>query len=392
MRWSALFAGVVLMAGSLAAQSPPSPSSLDWNALADLLVRQMALRPGEKVLLVAHPGEFEELRPLLRRRVMAAGAVDLGCWEVLPWERNPGNPGNVAALRAGNEKSREALRSRLRDVDVAVMMPGAMPSHPEYGAMQDVLNEGRGRTIHFHWHGGGAPSAVPVPGHPLPPKPEVDAFYQRALLQTDYAALAAVQSRFEAALRKGEVRVTSPAGTDLRFRIGERPVTRQDGDASAARAAKARNLIDREVELPAGVIRVAPLEESVEGTIAFPPGLWNEKKVEGLKLHFSRGQVTRIEATTGSEAVEAELQEAGKGARSFREMALGFNPELAIPEGHPWIPYYGYGAGVVRLSLGNNTELGGKVGGDYVRWNFFTDTTVTVDGQVWVRDGKLVAP
>ena len=57
---------------------------------------------------------------------------------------------------------------------------------------------------------------------------------------------------------------------------------------------------------------------------------------------------------------------------------------------NPWIPYYGYGAGVVRLSLGDNSELGGNVTGGYVRWNFFVDTTVTVGDEVWVRDGKLI--
>ena len=58
---------------------------------------------------------------------------------------------------------------------------------------------------------------------------------------------------------------------------------------------------------------------------------------------------------------------------------------IAVPGINPWIPYYGYGAGVVRLSLGDNSELGGNVGGGYVRWNFFTDTTVTIDGEVWKR-------
>lgn len=52
-------------------------------------------------------------------------------------------------------------------------------------------------------------------------------------MQTDYAALAAHQRRFERAMRAGEVRVTSPAGTDIRFRIGNRPVNLQDGDASS---------------------------------------------------------------------------------------------------------------------------------------------------------------
>ena len=65
---------------------------------------------------------------------------------------------------------------------------------------------------------------------------------------------------------------------------------------------------------------------------------------------------------------------------------------MSCPSERHGFPYYGYGAGVVRLSLGDNSELGGAVGGGYVRWNFFTDLTVTVNGQVWVKDGRLTVP
>ena len=99
-----------------------------------------------------------------------------------------------------------------------------------------------------------------------------------------------------------------------------------------------------------------------------------------------------ISAAIGQEAAEAELAGVPEEARAFREFALGFNPLLAVPDRAPWVPYYGYGAGVVRLSLGDNSELGGAVGGGYVRWNFFIDTTVTVGEEVWVRDGQLVQP
>jgi len=156
-------------------------------------------------------------------------------------------------------------------------------------------------------------------------------------------------------------------------------------------------LVDKEVELPAGVVRVAPLEDTVGGVIAFPPSQWDGRPVEGLKLRFMKGRVVEITASSGRDAVEAEMQKAGPSTgsgqapgRSFREFALGFNPLLAVPERAPWIPYYGYGAGVVRLSLGDNTELGGIVTGGYVRWNFFTDLTVTIGSTTWVRGGKLV--
>ena len=126
--------------------------------------------------------------------------------------------------------------------------------------------------------------------------------------------------------------------------------------------------------------------------IAFPPSQWDGRPVDGLKLRFARGRVVEITAASGKDAVEAEISRAGEAGRAFREIALGFNPLLAVPERSPWIPYYGYGAGVVRLSLGDNSELGGKVGGGYVRWNFFTDLTVSVGGTTWVRNGKLQAP
>jgi leucyl aminopeptidase (aminopeptidase T) len=255
--------------------------------------------------------------------------------------------------------------------------------------MQDVLRDGKARTVHFHWAG-----AYALDGRLKDVSPRESIVYQAALLETDYAALGAAQRHLEDAMRSGEVRVTTPEGTDVRFRIGDRPVTKQDGDASAERASAARNLIDREVELPAGAVRVAPLEESVEGRIVFPTSYWGSRgsaKVDGLVLTFSRGRVTDFRALRGGAAVERELSQGKGAARAFREFALGMNPLLAIPEGESsWIPYYGYGAGVVRLSLGDNTELGGAVTGGYYRWNFFPNATVTVSWQVWVRDGKLV--
>jgi hypothetical protein len=360
--------------------------SFDWPAIASRLVAQLAPQPGEKLLILAHPGMFEDLIPHLRYAIARAGGIDVGVVDVLA---EPVPEGwDLDVVRRGNQRAREAYRAMFAGVDGAIMMPGATPAHPAYAAIQDLLKQGRGRTVHFHWVENG--SAFPLPGQPLPGRAAIDALYQRALLQTDYAALSRTLERFEQALRSGEVQITSPGGTNLRFRIGDRPVNRQDGDASAARAARAKVLIDREFELPAGAIRVAPLEDSVQGAIAFPPSQWDGRPVEGLRLHFERGQVARVEATSGREAVEREMQAAGEAGRRFREFALGFNPLLAVPERTPWIPYYGYGAGVVRLSLGDNSELGGAVGGGYVRWNFFTDLTVSLNGQVWVKDGRLV--
>jgi hypothetical protein len=335
------------------------------------------------VLLVALPGSFDVLVSTFREGVAATGATDLGAWSVAGDAPDAWATDFTARLAAASD---EVLVEILTEVDAAVMMPGATVTHPVYAALQDVLRQDQGRTVHFHWAG-----AYALDGTLMDQTPEYDAFYQNVLHETDYVALAAAQAGFERAMRASDVCVTTPAGTDVTFRIGDRAVTKQDGNATAARAQRALNLIDREIELPAGAIRVAPLEESVRGTIAFPPSVWGGTTVEGLVLTFAAGRVVDVRAEQGLDAVLAEMDTAGDAGRAFREFALGFNPLLAVSEvGDAWIPYYGYGAGVVRLSLGDNSELGGTVGGGYVRWNFFTDATVTVDGEVWVEGGRLV--
>jgi hypothetical protein len=352
--------------------------------VATAIVERMALRRGERVLLVGAPGLADSLVPLMRRAVRRAGGRDLGVIGVRagwPDDWHTDFTRQVAASTASE------LDGVLDDVDVSVMLPGAAPTDAIYAALQDRLRGGQGRTIHFHWSG-----AYALDGSLIAPTTAVDSWYRRVLLRTDYTTLAAHQRAFERTARGSEIRVTDSAGTDLRFRIEDRPVTRQDGDASASRARTARNLIDREIELPAGAIRVAPVESTVAGTIAFPSGTWGGEAVEGLVMRFAAGRLVSFEALTGRAGVERELAQGGAAARAFREFALGFNPLLAVreDEGRRWIPYYGYGAGVVRLSLGDNTELGGSVTGGYVRWNFFPAATVTVGGREWVRRGLLV--
>lgn len=359
------------------------PSALDFQAMANLIVERSQLQPGEQVLIVAQPGRFDSLVAVLEQAVAKTGAVYLGAISVD--STNQPAPWTTEFVRATQGKSITDLSARLGEVDLGIMLPGAVPTHKPYAAMQEVLNMGHGRTIHFHWSG-----AYDLTGQPMEIDSLIDQFYQQVLLSTNYDSLKTIQQQFDSAMRTADVRVTTPAGTNLTFRIGDRPVTKQSGDASLANMETARNLIDREVELPAGAIRVAPLEETVEGTIAFPDGLWNGEKVEGLILTIRKGKVVNISAKAGQESVKAELDKAGDAGYSFRELAVGFNPLLAIRKDNPYIPYYGYGAGIVRLSLGDNTELGGQVTGGYVRWNFFVDATLTVGSETWIKDGVRI--
>ena len=354
----------------------------NWEAIADKLLERSDLVKEEKVVLIAKPGEFDPLIELLAEKINKTGAIYLGTFSVnssvkpVKWETD--------FIRKAKGNTKEDLTDYLVQVDLGIMMPGASPSDVEYASMQDVLRRDKGRTIHFHWSG-----AYNLSGETVEIDNIKNEYYQKVFLETDYIKLGKIQRSFEDDIRNKWIKISTPRGTNIKFKIGNRPVTKQDGNASSKRE-KQLNLIDREIELPSGAIRVAPIEETVEGTIAFPNSIWSGKKVEGLVLTFDSGKVINIESSTGKEAVKTELDSAGEAGYSFREFALGFNPLLAIPEENPWIPYYGYGAGVVRLSLGDNSELGGNVKGGYVRWNFFTNATVKVGDDIWVKGGKFL--
>lgn len=358
---------------------------IDYGAIADMIVERAMLASGERVLLVANPGDFDSLVLLLAQKISAAGASYLGTFAA-----NGDAPTNweTEFTKGAAGMNEQELGEYLKSLDLGIMLPGADTTHIPYAAMQKVLRSGRGRTIHFHWAG-----AYQMNGIVKPRSVEVDEVYQTALLETDYTKLSERHRQFEEAARRNKISVTTPLGTDIQFSIGDRPVTKQDGDASRKRSNSARNFIDREVELPAGAVRVAPIEESVEGTIAFPDMVWRGEVVKGLVMEFKAGKAVKVNATEGLAAVLSELKKAGPSAFSFREIAIGFNPWLAIPDvGPQWIPYYGYGSGVIRLSLGDNTELGGRVGGKYVRWNFFTDATLRIGDEVWIKEGKVLKP
>ncbi len=323
------------------------PPALDYSAMASRMVAALRLENGERVLFGVDPGGyFRQLVEPLERLVREAGAARV---------------------------------DQLEQADVYLWLPRrAEVSAAERQALQQWLDQGGPRRqIHFHWDAG----SVRPDGLAGEHSPDLDRLYLSAL-DIDYRALSAAQDRAIAQLRGGTVRVRTPAGTDLRFRVGQRPFNKQDGDASRERMKGARVRIDRELELPAGVLRVAPLEDTVSGVLVVPEARFGSAVARGIRLTIAKGRVSKVEAAENLAAVEAALAAGGEAARRFREFGLGLNRKLAAAPGATVLPYYGYGSGVVRLSLGDNQELGGNVRGGFVRWLFFPDAVVEVDGRL----------
>lgn len=347
------------------ATATETAAQLPYEAMAARMVAALQPEPGERVLLRYDPELMHKLLDETRKQLEAAGA-------------------QVSSLPYGEA---EDFEQRLNQTDAYIWLPVAdqfTSTPPEQAeALGRWLDEGRGRQIHFHWGSG----TFGLDGVPGTHSAAYDRVYAEAL-EIDYQALDQQMEAAIAKLRAGEVRVTTPAGTDVRFRVGERPFTKQNGDASRAAMQSAVVRIQREIELPAGALRVAPLEETVEGTIVIPQARAGAAVVRGIRLQFERGVITRATAEENEEVLR-EFLDSGSALKHLREFALGFNPKLVTPEGERWIAYYGYGAGVVRLSLGNNAELGGAVRGGGVWWFFFPDATVRVGEEVLAEAGQL---
>jgi D-aminopeptidase len=362
MRRAAIVVLFIVLAGPVA---PVAETALPWSAMARRIVRALQVERGERVMLRFDPRTMRELEPEVARQLRDAGAHV---------ESHPFGP-------------LQDFSSRLDTTDIYVWLPAgptAVTPASQAAALVDWLDARQDRReLHFHWVDG----TRDIDGLPAPHKPAYDRVYLDAL-DIDSAAMTAQMDATIARMRADEIHVTTPGGTDVRFRVGDRPFNRQTGDASKANARRGRIRIDRHTELPAGVMRVAPIERSVNGLIVLPAARFGDARATNVRLVVRNGVVTDVSAESGADAVRAFIA-SEPGASRFREFALGFNSKLVVPPGERALPYYGYGAGIVRMSLGDNTELGGEVRGGGVRWLFFPDATVVAGDATLVERGQI---
>jgi hypothetical protein len=331
----------------------------DYVRCAARIGEALKLQRDEHVLMKLDVRVFTGIVEPLQREIRRAGAVVLAV--VLAED-----------TAQSSEAELELLRRQFKEADVFIWLPEIRQrNRPALEqALVEWLDAKRGRAVHFHWHGG----TYPLGSRELPAPEIVDRIYLEALAvapeELERRHLQAIDL-----LRVAPIRVVTPDGTNLQFDTGDRPFCSQIGDASPERLRHARTRIDRDIELPAGVLRVAPVETSAHGTIFLDR--WKPIFTEGrqLLLHFRNGYLERMEGENSATVLQ-ELTAAGGAARMFREFALGFNPALKIRDDHPFIGYFGYGSGVVRLSLGDNEEMGGANRGGCVYWNFIPNASV----------------
>jgi leucyl aminopeptidase (aminopeptidase T) len=179
-----------------------------------------------------------------------------------------------------------------------------------------------------------------------------------------------------------EVHITTPRGTDLRFRLDRRPVSVSDGLASKEKAEKGMVTF-----LPAGAIEVSASEESAEGKVVYDVPVRIESGiVVGLTLQIRNGQIMKFTAEEHKDVFEHYLEEGKGDINRFAFFGFGLNPHLR----------HGFTQddkvlGGVTVGFGDNENKGGKNKSQgHGWWASMTKATVTIGDTKVMRDGVLL--
>jgi aminopeptidase len=165
-------------------------------------------------------------------------------------------------------------------------------------------------------------------------------------MDVDYAEMgqraAALSARLEAT---DTIHITTPQGTDLRLRRGDRRIICDDG------------LVRDFGNLPAGEVYFAPLEESVEGRLVVDKTFHQGQRISLLEIQFEGGIGTPIGAAEGFDVFVQQWEAHSGDKNRIGEMGIGINSELHTPTGY--ILMDEKLIGTVHLALGFNSMMGG---------------------------------
>lgn len=384
---SVVLATLVFASGRSPAQAPTAAPAIDFNRWARFIVRDFfKVQPYEKVVMMADPTYYPELHDAIRAELLEAKAIELG---TIPFDgRNAAARRMAAQPRATDaaykQQSTDAMRRLYEQADIFMWLPyryGTGQERGDWRVLEHLIEGTHVRGLHFHW----------IEGLNQLADSDAVAFarlYESAL-DIDYKALSAHQDRAITVLRGRELHVTTPLGTDLRVRVAQDSwFHKGDGLMDRAKAAQAKAVRDREMELPAGALRFVPDVNSVEGALVVPR--WGGG--EDVRFEFRRGRVVAVTARTGQQQVSAAWAQATGDKDRVAELVLGMHPKLPAVGPRGRLPYYGYGAGILRIALGDNWESGGANRSSLEAWFYLTDTTIRAGETLVVKDGRLVLP
>ena len=187
--------------------------------------------------------------------------------------------------------------------------------------------------------------------------------------------------------RKRDVRVTSPGGTDIRFSIGAK--WRTDDNGICNRPGQVMNL-------PSGRVFVFPKEDTMNGTIVID-GSWEGNLIqEPIIMEVENGIVTNISESEISENINSIFEEVSKPlnkskavlVKTVAEFGFGMNSRAKVV-GNLLEDQVVRGA--AHFVLGDNSAYGGKNNIGLQMRGVILKPTIELQDIDLVKDGKIIA-
>jgi leucyl aminopeptidase (aminopeptidase T) len=213
------------------------------------------------------------------------------------------------------------------------------------------------------------------------------------LVPVDYGPMKALSSKLKEAIDgHNEIRVTSPAGTDITFSIEGRQAVENDGDCRSPGAFG---------NLPAGEVYISPVIGSANGIIAFDGSLKLVHRAvqpkQPIMVTFSDGFVSDISGGEESELLKDTILQGDQMARSFGNVdAEKFNGNLGEfgigTNEHARITGYVLEDEKVlktaHFAIGDNYDF--DANGILHQDGLIMRPTVLVDGRMIMKDGDIL--
>ena len=209
-------------------------------------------------------------------------------------------------------------------------------------------------------------------------------------VNADYSQISAKGKALQDALRGAKaVHVTSPAGTDITFAIGDRAVYLNDGILTPEKM-QSKSFLERSINLPDGRIFGSGIETSANGKVVVPKQSCRYDPMPGISFEFKDGKMQNFKAAKNGECFVSTMAPYDGPKDMFAQFSIGLNPEMKVIEDGDADFRPGFGEGVVYITVGDNQLLGGKNKTQASWWFPILDSTVTVDGKVILKGGKII--
>ncbi len=365
----ALLAVLGFAASAQEATAPIDPPPVNEAALAARLLAMTKPAPGERAILLFDPTYYPGITTRLREALHNGGVQTYTLVEDTP-EMVARYRNDEQAHERRVEDVVETLGPLFKRADIFYWMP--VRGYADDLRWERLVEASRVRSVHFHW-------LLPFPGSRTRDEIAVaSSDLEKRSLEVDLEDQARKQEALAGALRGQTVRVTTPAGTDLTFKV---PTGQWfhfgHGDASKVRAARARSVRDRQIELPVGGLHLVPEADGVEGVLVTPRIFQSGEVVRDARLKFVRGRIAEMSAAAGLDWIRDQIITIGPDGDKIG--TLFFNTHPMVSNG-------------VGVDVGSNWENGGSnraVGMRRMSMRL-SDATVTVQGRVLVDRGRIL--